>query len=248
VRASDGVFLTQFHSGPTTTGVVAGNRIYIAGGSTLSFISQGGVATVSSNYVPNLTCITFDGSYVWTGTDSGVIGKTSVVDHSVITVAGPGTFGPLNGMLFDGANVWITEAGPSGQNGHIHRFDPSGNVTLSVTTGVDPRRPIFDGTNIWVPNFVDNTVTVIRAATGAVLSTLSGNGLNGPTAAAFDGQRILVTNTSGNSVSLWKAADLSPLGSVNLGTLSPVGVCSDGVGFWLVTNPTSVGGAFLIRF
>ena len=251
VRASDGVFLTSFSTRTATTGVVAGGRIYVAGGGTLSYIEKGAVTIVSSGFTPNLTCITYDGRNIWTGTDSGVIGKTSVVDNSVITVAGPGSFGLLQGMLFDGSNVWITEADPSGrQNGHIHRFDSGGAETLSVVTGIDPRRPIFDGTNIWVPNFGDNTITVIRASTGAVLATLMNNGLNGPTAAAFDGQRILVTNTSGNSVSLWKAADLSPLGSVNLvfaEGFSPTGVCSDGVNFWVVAN--TVGDTpELIRF
>jgi hypothetical protein len=92
-------------------------------------------------------------------------------------------------------------------------------------------------------------VTVIRAATGAVLATLSGNGLNGPIGAAFDGQRILVASTIGNSVSLWRAADLSPLGSVFLADFSPAGVCSDGVTFWLAGNSRGAGfDSFLIRF
>ncbi len=72
----------------------------------------------------------------------------------------------------------------------------------------------------------------MRASNGAVVQTLTGNGLNGPDAAAFDGQRVLVTNGVGNSVSLWKAADLTPLGSFATGS-SPAGVCSDGVNFWV---------------
>jgi hypothetical protein len=52
--------------------------------------------------------------------------------------------------------------------------------------------------------------------------------------AAFDGERILVTNYVGNRVSLWKAADLTQLGSVATGAGTvPVGACSDGVNFWL---------------
>ena len=54
-----------------------------------------------------------------------------------------------------------------------------------------------------------------------------------PVAAAFDGERVLVTNAY-NSVSLWKAADLSPIGTFSTGGLtSPRGVCSDGVNFWI---------------
>jgi hypothetical protein len=69
------------------------------------------------------------------------------------------------------------------------------------------------------------------------VATLTGNGLNGPRAAAFDGERVLVTNPGGNSVSLWRASDLKPLGSVSTGTsTSPLGTCSDGVNFWITLN------------
>lgn len=90
-----------------------------------------------------------------------------------------------------------------------------------------------------------NTVTVVRASTGAIVNTLSGNGLNGPLIAAFDGERILVTNSNGNSVSLWKATDMSPLGSVATGANTfPPGACSDGLNFWITLNGTSK----LVRF
>jgi hypothetical protein len=58
--------------------------------------------------------------------------------------------------------------------------------------------------------------------------------LNGPAQAAFDGERILVTNSAGTSVSLWKASDLTPIGTFSTGAGAfPVGVCSDGVNFWI---------------
>jgi len=82
-----------------------------------------------------------------------------------------------------------------------------------------------------------NTVSVVRASTGVLLQTLTGNGLSGPTQAVFDGQRILVTNQASTTVSLWKAADLSPLGSFDLGS-QPLGACSDGVNFWVAMNDT----------
>ena len=60
-----------------------------------------------------------------------------------------------------------------------------------------------------------------------------------PELPAFDGQRVMVTNFNGNSVSLWKAADLTPLGSFSTapGTL-PYGVCSDGINFWIALDAT----------
>jgi hypothetical protein len=75
---------------------------------------------------------------------------------------------------------------------------------------------------------------VVRATgsfAGTVLATLSDNGLNGTLAAAFDGERILVAN-NGNSVSLWKASDLTPIGTFSTrASTSPVGACSDVLNF-----------------
>jgi hypothetical protein len=73
-----------------------------------------------------------------------------------------------------------------------------------------------------------------------VLATLTGNGLHSPQVAAFDGQRILVTNLIGNTVSLWKATDLTPIGSVSTGAITvPTGACSDGINFWITLQGTS---------
>jgi len=102
---------------------------------------------------------------------------------------------------------------------------------------------VFDGSNIWVPNSNDNSVTVVRVRDGIVLATLTGNGLNGPVQAAFDGERILVTNFGGNSVSLWKATDLTPIGSVsnlNIGR-TPWAACSDGLNFWILLQGGGTG-------
>ena len=137
------------------------------------------------------------------------------------------------GILYDGARMWVTDIGA----GKLLKLDSNGAIIQTVAVDNNPVFPVFDGTNIWVPNNSSNTVTVVRASTGAVLATLSGNGLHGPRTAAFDGERILVTNYEGNSVSLWKAADLSPFGSVSTGSMTgPVGACSDGLNFWITLN------------
>jgi hypothetical protein len=61
---------------------------------------------------------------------------------------------------------------------------------------------------------------------------LTGNGLAHPNQVAFDGERILVTNPGDpQGVSLWKAADLTPLGSFLTNGI-PNGAASDGTNFW----------------
>ena len=85
-----------------------------------------------------------------------------------------------------------------------------------------------------------NSVTVVRARDGQVLATLTGNGLFTPWGATFDGQRILVTNLNGNSVSVWKAADMTPLGSFATGPgTGPTGACSDGINFRILLSSTN---------
>jgi hypothetical protein len=81
---------------------------------------------------------------------------------------------------------------------------------------------------------------VVRASSGAVLATLTGNGLGNAHSAAFDGQRVLVTG-EGGFLSLWKAADLTPLGGFSVGVFnSVIGACSDGVNFWITENNTNL--------
>ncbi len=117
--------------------------------------------------------------------------------------------------------------------------------TMNVGSGFN--FPVFDGTNIWVPDHNGNAVTVVRVkdaqgnplASAFILATLTGNGLDDPHTASFDGERVLVTNRSGNSVSLWKAADLTPLGSFSTGDgTDPFGACSDGLNLWITLRYT----------
>jgi len=268
VRASHGTIENeafQFTDGTPLikprTAVVADGIIYVAGGNALgyfvpldraeSFGSDIVVNLVSKNFSPDLQALTFDGSFVWTGSSSGVVGKVLVTDNSVTTVGSGSGFGTVKGMLFDGSSVWITSeynSDPSFSGPFLRRLDSNGFETLGIFTGTIPSvgRPVFDGTNIWVPNTGDNTVAVIRATTGAVLAQLSGNGLNGPVAAAFDGQRIAVTNFNSNTISLWKATDLTPLGSFIVDTTNsqPFGICSDGVNFWVTLSADR----YLVRF
>lgn len=112
----------------------------------------------------------------------------------------------------------------------------------TINVGIAPRNPLFDGINIWVPNFGSDSIPVIRVKDAAgnplaspfVLATLTGNELNLPTTTAFDGERILVTNVGNNKTSLWKAADLIPPGSFFTGASNfPLGTCSDGLNFWV---------------
>ena len=249
VRGSDGRLLETWTGAAGAFAVlVAINRVFVSGitsPGTLYRIDPGqpagAVTTVASNLGGSTRSIAFDGGRVWSANSEGSvsIATPGSIPWTVTTVTA-GFTNPY-GALYDGANVWVSDVNAA----VIFKLDASGAILQTVTVGFSPRFPIFDGANIWVPNAGDNSISVIRASSGAVLGTLTGNGLNQPNVASFDGQRVLVPNPAGDSVSLWKAADFSPLGSVPTGAGTfPFGACSDGESFW-VTLGTS---GLLARF
>ena len=242
VRASDGKKLGEWTGAGNLTAVLAAmGKVFI----TSQGEPFGGLYEIDPTQAPgpftpvttalggSPTGIAFDGQRIWTANFGGG-GSVSIVSLnpvSVTTVAGFGS--ALVGIIYDGANMWVTDLG----NNTINKLDSNGNILQSAVVGSGPQYPAFDGTNIWVPNTLSHTVTVVRATgplSGKVLATLTGNGLNGPLQAAFDGERIMVVNKDGNSVSLWKASDLTPIGTFSTGAgTGPSAVCSDGLNFWI---------------
>lgn len=242
VRASDGRVLEAW-TGATRAvdAVVAMGRVFVAGNTNPGRIYMidptqpaGAVATVADALGASPNGIAFDGSRFWTANDSGsvsIVTPGPAVPWTATTVS-TGLTQP-RGIVFDGANVWVVDTSEG-----LLRLDSSGAIIQAVPV-TSPAGVVFDGANLWVPGN-SSELTVVRASTGAVLSTLSGNGLDGAKAAAFDGERLLVTNSAGSSVSLWKAADLTPLGSFSTGAgSSPAGACSDGLNFWIALSGTA---------
>ncbi|HEV8118888.1 MAG TPA: hypothetical protein VGQ32_10205, partial [Thermoanaerobaculia bacterium] len=176
--------------------------------------------------------ITFDGGRIWTANLSAPASVSIVTPQSslpwTVTTVTAGFTGPES-VVFDGSNVWAVDTFGSS----LKKLNGQGAILQTVTVGVAPHEAIYDGANFWVANA--NSIAVVRGSTGTVLATLTGNGLNAPLSAAFDGTRFLATNSSGDSISLWKAADLTPLGSFPMPPSSaPAGACSDGLDFWIV--------------
>jgi DNA-binding beta-propeller fold protein YncE len=199
-----------------------------------------GAATIAATGLgtdPN--AIAFDGAQIWTANNS-FPGSISVIAPGPtqpwpVTNITTGFIQPL-AIFYDGSNIWVVDGNK------LKKLDSSGNTIQTITVGLQPSHPAFDGINIWVPNFSSHTITVIRASTGTILATLNGNGLDNPSVAAFDGERILVTNFSGDSVSVWKGDDLTPIGVFSTGFNSqPNGACSDGTHFWVLLQGSSPG-------
>jgi hypothetical protein len=243
VRASDGKLVDTWTGAVNAYGVLcAMGRVFVTGnispnGSLYMIdpaVAPGAVTTVNSLLGTLAQGIGFDGNKIWTANNNSlsIVTPGSVIPWSSITVIGP--FGRLGGFTYDGANMWVTDQGDDS----LKKLDAFGGVLQTVALAGTPENPAFDGKNIWVPT-LGNMVAVVRASTGEVVATLTGNGLSGPRTAAFDGERVLVTNFVDDTVSLWKATDLTPLGSFSTGAGSdPWGACSDGQYFWVVLRGT----------
>jgi hypothetical protein len=250
VRASDGRLLETWTGADSAWGIlVATGRVLVSeqqdfsGDGRLYMIDPsqppGAVTTVVSALGGSRSLV-FDGSRAWAA--HGFPGPPSVsivtpepsIPWTTTTVTS-GAFHFLLGMIFDGSNVWVTDA--TGTDGWLLKLDGNGSVLQTITIDTSPGYPAFDGSNIWVPRF--SGVSVVRAATGTVLATLTD--VRGGISAAFDGQRVLVTAGTGG-VSLYKAADLALLGTSTFGFgFDTYNVCSDGVNFWLTLGDNWVG-------
>jgi len=100
------------------------------------------------------------------------------------------------GVAFDGANIWVTNAGAS----FVTKLRASDGANLgNFSVGSASLGVAFDGANIWVANQGSNTVTKLRASDGANLGNF-GVG-NQPAGVAFDGANIWVANQGSNTVS-----------------------------------------------
>src|SRR5262249_55458304 len=233
VRGSDGRLLETWTGATGAEGVlVAVGKVFVAGPTTPGRLYRidpsqpaGAVTTVASNLGGAPLGIAFDGSPIWTtDNDPGsvsIVTPGATIPWTVTTVTTGLSF--AYGALYDGTNIWVTAAG-----GSLLRLDSAGAI-LQTVTGVGGGFPVFDGTNIWVPGGETGRISVVRASTGAVLTTLTGNGIDLPNSAAFDGQRVLMPNGSADTVSLWKAADLTPLGSFGTGAApGPFPAAGDG--------------------
>jgi hypothetical protein len=237
VHASDGTLLGTWTGASQAFGVlVARGRVYVTGAASPGKLyvinpasGPGPVATLTSTLGNTPVGIASDGTSLWTANFGGSVAKIDPDSGATNNITAG--FSQPYGIIFDGTNLWVTDV----SNATLKRLDANGAILQSVNVGNSPRFPVFDGSNIWVPNSGDNSVTVVRARDGLVLATLTGLNMLTPFQAAFDGERILVTNVNGAFLSMWRATDLTPLGSIAIAPVAtvPTGVCSDGINFWV---------------
>lgn len=244
VRASDGTNLGTWTGAVQAYGVlVAMGKVFVTGGTSPGSLYQidptlpPAVVTTVAATLPNSPFgISYDGTRIWVAAAAGVSYIT--LNPTAVTNVTAGFTTPV-GIIFDGSSIWVTDAGDN----TLKKLNSDGTIAMSVSVGIQPQFPGFDGINIWVPNFTGSSVSVVRATgglAGTVIATLTGNGLGTPIQAAFDGERVLVTNLNSQTLSLWRASDLTAIGSFSTGAGTfPLGASSDGVNFWITLSTST---------
>lgn len=241
VRASDGKLLETWHvPGGAAVLLSALGRIFVTGEvfDNLSMIDPaappGDATLVASDIGQNVPKdIAFDGSRIWTANCCGIYlppggppGSFSIITPGTWTVQMlTSGFDSPYALVFDGTSMWVQDIALG-----LLRLDASGAVVQTVPGTAGQGRPVFDGVNIWVPSFNSPNVTVARASTGEIVATLPT--IASAIDAAFDGSRVLISD-GGQSFELFDAQSLTSLGTFTGELGSCVGVCSDGINFWL---------------
>lgn len=138
------------------------------------------------------------------------------------------------GITFDGANLWVTNAGSDS----VTKMTTNGAILATYHTGMGSSvaNAFFAGTNIWVQNDHSNTITALRVSDGAVVGTYpAGTGPQGKM--AFDGTYLWIPNVYGNAVTKLRVSDGATVATYAVGSF-PISTTYDGEHIW-VANANS---------
>lgn len=263
VRASDGKLLeTWTIAKPAAAVLVAMGRVFVAefdlsNPSTLSMIDPSqppGPATVVATGLPSVPlALAFDGTQIWTTDPAGsvsIITPSSTLPWPVTVVSG---FQSPYGIVFDGANIWISD-GPVDGSCSLRKLDSSAAVLQSVDLGSECQisQLAFDGSNVLAPNKAVGGLQVVRVSDGSLIATIpvSSGQLE---RVAFDGERVLVLSGGGQNpppnLAILQASNFSTVQvefTLPIGGRSWLSAASDGVNFWITTG--NAGESVLARY
>jgi hypothetical protein len=145
-----------------------------------------------------------------------------------------------NGVLFDGANIWVARYVQGGGLVKMRASDGAVLGTFGLSfSGVLPSdngHMAFDGANIWVTFRRATLLQKVRASDGAILASISTPGGY----IAFDGANIWVTSGGAlNNLHKFRASDGALLGTFTIGPgiqgscCTTFGIAFDGANVWV---------------
>lgn len=167
LRARDGSLVDTYPVGLTPRSVAFDGRlVWVAnsGENSVSVLETNGslIKTITTDVIPTPYSLAFDGTYMWV--TSGIVSKASVIytarsSLNVVKIVLGSSGQQWTGIAFDGHEIWIVA-----NNLSIIQTATYGSGLTSVGyrsfhVGSAPLDIAFDGANLWVANFGDNTVS-----------------------------------------------------------------------------------------
>jgi hypothetical protein len=207
--ASGNTGMNNLLEGYTTTATAAGTTTLVVGSTQQQYFTG---TTTQTVVLPVTSTLVLGQSFIIVNNSTGLITIQSS-GSAVVSFLTPGTTGTLVCILTSGTTA-ISWSG--------------GNVG-TYTIGTTGYGCCFDGTNIWVANFSDNTVSKLLASTGAVIGTYATG--SGPTGVCFDGLNIWISNFTDGTVTKLLASTGGVVGTYTVGT-NPIAICFDGLNVW----------------
>jgi hypothetical protein len=181
----------------------------------------------------------------WGGT--GVYGGNLTYGQGVLgwSTRGVGVSGQSSsgygGEFSSGVGHALVVDGPSldyGRNpeqiGMLRWYEAVSMTTpIAFDVGDDPEGLAFDGDHIWVANFMDDTVTKLRASDGLSMATYSVG--DAPQGICFDGGYIWTANKGDDTVTKLRANDGTVVGTYNVDS-EPMAITFDGSHIWVTSE------------
>jgi outer membrane lipoprotein-sorting protein len=175
----------------------------------------------------------FDGRFMWVSvTGANRVVQVNSLGDILKTLNLPQSSQPI-GIAFAFASDGTSEmcVAELGANSIARVFPDTGAIAFAPV-GSQPQAIAFDGTNIWVPNGGDNTVTELDLI-GNLIRTIPVGAV--PDAIAFDGANMWVSNFTSNNVTKIRASDGVVVGTYAVGT-APGGIAFDGNNMWIANS------------
>ena len=197
------------------------------------------------------TCIgpqgmVFDGAHLWVScVGSNELDEYDPYDLTFlqkVSLTSPPFF-----LLYDGGNIWATN--PTGA-GTVTEVQASTGTVLRIipvgfASGSNPSGMVFDGLDIWVANYSDDSVSKIQVETGAVTNISLAASCTDPRSLAYDGVHSAIWVACNGAPNGPFVVELNSSGTV-VATTASIGntpncnnMAFDGTNIWVTTSSGS---------
>lgn len=174
--------------------------------------------------------IGFDGRYIWVCCeDSNNLYQIDALTLSIASTYGMAT--EPDGILCDPPFLWVAHFQSS-----LWKFEYLGGHMLiarnEILNGAGGSSLAHDGTNVWITNGAENSVTKVRPSDGAILGTFVVG--SAPRGIVFDGDTLwIAASAPGAGKAVQVALDGTVLTAIDYLNDAPRGIAWDGKHVWL---------------